>query len=174
MKPQAGQQWMDRWLLLRPRERLVLIGGGLILTAVLVIFLFWLPLQERLLQQKQIVAERVVTLQWMQQAAVEVEQWHASQAGRIKTEQNGAGSILSLVDQTARNQGLGDALKQVEPEGTERVRLSFDKLSFDKFMAWLALLDQENDIHVQQLTIQGEGTPGYVQARMVLGRDEQR
>ena len=174
MMSQIGRQWMDHWLLLRPRERLVLIGGGLILTVVLVVFLFWLPLQERLLQQKQIVAERAATLQWMQQAGAEVEQWNASQVGHLKIEQDGADSILSLVDQTARNQGLGDALKQVEPEGTERVRLSFDKVSFDKFMAWLALLDQENNVHVYQLTVQGEGTPGYVQARIVLGRDGQR
>lgn len=169
MTQRHSRRLVDYWFALNPRERLVLTGGTMLLIALLVVFLFWLPIQEQLAQEKQKLAERVTTLQWMQQASTEVARLQPLRKTSPQKKDDEHKSILSLADQTARNQGLGDALKRVEPEGTTRVRLSFENVSFDGLLDWLAILNQQHDIQVQQLTIEADETPGQVQARLVLG-----
>lgn len=169
MTETEGRRLVDHWRALRARERLVLVGGGAGLTILLVVFLFWIPLQERLAQERRTLTERTATVQWMQKVAAEVAKQRALQGTHANGKKKGKGSILSLVDQTARSQGLSDALTRVEPEGTARVRLSFEKVSFNALMGWLALLDQRHHVNVQQLSLEAEGTTGKVRARLVLG-----
>lgn len=163
---------VEYWLSMKPRERLSLTGGTLFLIVMLVIFLFWLPVQAELVQNKQMLAERMAILQWMQQSATEVARLRPRQKTKRHKGKNRRKSLLSLADQTARNQKLGDALKRVEPEGTTRVRLSFENVSFDGLLGWLLILDQKHDVQAQQLTIEKEETPGQVRAQLVLGGRE--
>lgn len=160
---------MDHWSTLAAREQRMLLGGSLMLVVLLVIFLFWIPLQERLHQGKLLLKERQAMVLWMDQSKQEVLQLRATQ-GTKKSSGTQKKSLLSLSDQTAREQGLGETLKRVEPEGSKRVRLWFEKVSFDQLLTWLATLNQHNGVQVEQLTLEKEEeTPGKVRVRLVLG-----
>ena len=160
---------MSAWFVLQPRERWVVVGGTLFLLAALVATLFWLPLQERLTQEKKNLTERVAALQWMQRATHEVARLQKQQGADPSHQTGSPPSVLTVIDQTAQAQGLGDALSHVQSESSARVRLSLEKVAFDHLMRWLAVLDRQHRVYVQRLTMAEEGTPGYIRATLVLG-----
>lgn len=172
MKRTGGIAVADFWHTLQPREKWILSAGTLLLIVLLTIFLVWLPLQERLQQANQMLAERLTTLEWMQQSTIEIQQLRPQQGIQHNQADHQNRSLLSIVDQTARHQGLGQALQRVEPEGKSQVRLSFDQVAFDGLLRWLALLKQNHTINIHQLTIESAGTTGEVQARLLLGSTE--
>ncbi len=63
---------------------------------------------------------------------------------------------------------MGEALQRGEPESADRVRLHFEKVSFDALLGWVANLEHRFGIRVAQLSIEKETTPGQVRVRLVL------
>ncbi len=155
------------WEALEVRERRILVMGSLALAGLLGTFLFWLPLEERLALAEERLAERADTLGWMRRSADQVRRLRAAGAG-VRTMKSTGESLLSLGDRTARENGLGEALQRVEPEGADRVRFQFEKVSFDALLGWLAKLENRFGVRVVQLSIEKETTPGQVRARLVL------
>ncbi len=63
-------------------------------------------------------------------------------------------------------------MRRVEPEGSGRVRLWFEKVSFEGLMAWLAELDGRYGARVENITLDRDESPGQVQSRVVLSWPE--
>lgn len=155
------------WSALDSRERRVLLAGGGLLAVLLAVFLFWLPLEERLETARDLLTERQETLRWMRDAADEVRLLRAAGVAS-RSVQSTSESLLSLGDRTARESGLGEALQRVEPESADRVRFQFDKVSFDALLGWLAMLESRFGIRADQVSIEKGEAPGQVRARLVL------
>lgn len=155
----------DWWQGLQPRERLSLLGGGLLIAALLAWQFVWLPLQSQLQQARTQVQAQQQLVVWMRQA---VAQLKTTDSTASPPSDNSNRSLLSLVDQSARGAGLSQALKKIQPEGDE-VRVWLDQLDFDKAMQWLGEL-QRQGVKVSNLNAERAQAPGQVQMRLSLVR----
>ncbi len=156
----------DWWLGLQARERKTLMIGGATLLVTLLYFGLWDPFQTNLKRMDQAVEKNQALLLWMERSATEVKQLtraHNS-TGRVTSGR----SLLALVDQTAKRSRLGVALKRVEPEGKDAVRVQLEQAAFDDMMKWLIQLEQKNGITVETITVDRQPTPGRVNARIRL------
>ncbi|RMD78270.1 MAG: type II secretion system protein M [Gammaproteobacteria bacterium] len=160
------EAWQAWWRGLAPRERLAVGLGGAAAALLLLYGLAWAPLQDRLAELRRRVAAQEEELAWMRQAAAEARRLRAA-APRAAAK----GSLLALVDRTARAAGLGAALARVQPEGEGRVRVRLQDAPFDALARWLGELAAAG-LQVEELAVEREarGRPGRVQARLRLAR----
>lgn len=160
----------EKWAALSSRERMILVGGGIISAILLLYGALWSPLSEEVTRLQRDAEERKQDLLWMQGAAEEVKQLQRSSAGG-NTRASGK-SLLSVVDQTIRRSRLGSALKRVEPEGAKGVTVRFENASFDDLMLWLGRLEKNNPVSVARVTVDRLEVSGKVNARIVVEGQE--
>lgn len=156
------------WNQLANRERW-LVGGGSGLALVLLLYtLIWQPFQGRLERLRQTVAEQRADLAWMHRAAAEVKRLGNVPADpRPGRSQDAGRSLLIVVDQTARKAGLGTAVKRVEPQSDNKIRVWLEQVDFDQLVRWLEELRQEQGIQIAN-AIMDRQTSGKVDARLIL------
>ncbi|TLY80545.1 MAG: type II secretion system protein M [Gammaproteobacteria bacterium] len=142
------------------RERRMVSAGGA-LAAALLVFGVIVPLDRSVAHVHERVGRKQADLVWMRGVAPEL-----AAAGP----QSGAsgGSLLVIVDRSARESGLGASLAGSEPSGSGALSVRLEKAPFDTLVAWLARLAQQNGIHVDAATIDNAGAPGIVNAAVVL------
>jgi len=149
---------------LSDRERVLLAGGGGAALLLLLFLIAWHPFSrhvERL--DENVAAQRELRL-WMQHAAAEAKRLRSSAPAR-----GGAGqSLLAAADSTARQYGLAAAMKRVEPDGADKVRIRLEQAGFDDMTRWLELLVREHGVRIESITIDGRNQSGTVDARLTL------
>lgn len=146
------------------RDRVLLAAGGGGTLLVLLFLIAWYPFARHVDRLRDNVAAQRDTLAWMQQAAVEVKRLRGSAPAR-----KGAGqSLLAAADSTARQHGLAAAMKRVEPDGTDKVRIRLEQAGFDDMTRWLELLVREYGVRIESITIDGRNQTGTVDARLTL------
>jgi len=158
------QQFMAYWAQLRPRERIGLIAGGVVLGLTLFYLMLWEPvfneaerLEHNIEQQRELVS-------WLQVNAQEAKRLQASGGGGKLN-----GSLLGTIDSTAKRSKLGEAMKRVEPDGSTRVRVWMEGAPFDDMVRWLDQLQRTYGIQISSAVIDRvEGGSGQVNARFVF------
>jgi general secretion pathway protein M len=154
----------QRWAQMQERERRVLLGGAVAVALLGGYALVWDPWVQAVSGLEQDVAEQRVLLGWMKQSVSEVRMLRGSRPGGAPA----AGqSLLSLIDGTARAQGLGTTMQRVEPEGNG-VRVWLERAAFDDVLRWL---DRLGDRGVRVTSFASErvsGQTGVVNVRLVL------
>jgi general secretion pathway protein M len=157
---------MKEWFMgLAPRERLMVIVAAGVVALVLIYLLAWVPLAARTAHLEQDVAEQQTLKQWMQRAAAEARQLRGSTAA-VNGDQGR--SLLAVVDETAKQAKLGPAVKRIQPEGQDLVRVSLEHAPFDDVVIWLAGLQQSQGVSVVDATVDRQPTTGQVNARITL------
>lgn len=154
---------------LRPNDRRALIIGLAVLVVVLGYLFIWEPAAKHLVQLRQTVNEQQSLLTWMQQAAQQVQQLRGSTGGAAKIADGQ--SLLAVVDQSAKSGHLGTAMKRVEPEGQNTVRVWFEQANFDDLVLWLEGLQRTYNVGVANIVIERQTTPGLVNVRLSLEGD---
>jgi len=154
------------WFLsLAPRERLMVSAAAGIVILALVFLLAWEPLASRVTQLQQSVDEQQALKQWMQQAAVEARQLRGA-AGSTAAGANR--SLLAVVDQTSKQSRLGSAVKRIQPDGQDLVRVTLEQASFDDVVLWLGTLQRSYGVNVVDAAIDRQANAGRVNARLTL------
>ncbi|MFQ5487022.1 MAG: type II secretion system protein GspM [Gammaproteobacteria bacterium] len=151
---------------LNPRERRWVLGGGALLLALLIYTLGWLPFSREVARLQNIVSEQRALAAWMEQAAREARRLRGLSTG--STENRGRRSLLALADQTAKQAGLGNAIKRVEPEGQDKVHIRLEQAPFDDLTAWLEKLQLGHQVRIVSITIDRQALPGLVDVRLTL------
>lgn len=163
---------MKEWLAnLAPRERRIMVGGAVVLVLLLFYLIIWQPLHTGVAQMRTSVAEQRDTLRWMREAAAEVKSLATS--GGQGSAGLGGRSLLAVVDQSARSSNLGPALKRVEPEGQNSVRVRLEGASFDAMVGWLSGLARSSQVFATSLSIERADANGQVDARVTLHTDSE-
>ena len=155
------------WLqTLSARERQVVAGGTALLVATLLFLLAWEPLVEREQRLGSMVEKQRSQLAWMTAAAAEAAA--LTPRGTPSTDGDGM-SLLSLIDRSATEAGLGDAVKRLAPEGDRGVRVWLGDAPYQATIRWLESLGRAG---INPLTVQMERneTSGRIEARLLLGR----
>jgi general secretion pathway protein M len=145
---------------LSPRDRRTLIVG-LVIAAILAIFVVILPLDRSVSRLQGQVAKKQADLVWMRNAAPEI-----AAAGPVRG--NSGESLIVVVDQSARESGLGNSLAGSQPSGPGELSVQLEKAPFDALVGWLARLSQQNGVQIESATIDTAGQPGTVNATLVL------
>lgn len=149
---------------LEPRERLMLLGGGIVGVVIVLWGGLWHPLTTGALELTDAVDSKrsqLASLQRARAVAVQPGMQVSSAAGQ---------SLVLLVDQTHRSFGLDGSLTRNQPDGTDGIRVTFQSASFDALIAWLGALQANYGTSVDAATIDGARTPGVVNATVVLRR----
>jgi general secretion pathway protein M len=147
------------------RQRSLVVSGVTIL-GILMIALIWGSLLNDVERLNSIVTEQQKLEQWMQQASREALQLRGVTSGNSAL--TGNKSLLALVDETAKQSRLGQAMKRVEPEGQDKVRIQLDGAVFDDMAQWLEKLELSYNVRVERISVDKLDHPGYVNARVTL------
>ncbi len=150
---------------LNKREKIVLAAGTVFLFLAVLYGLVIAPFYNDLKRQRQEVPKKRETLNWMMDAARQVENLRAGSKGRTPA---GGGSHLTVIEQTAKQFRLDRSLKRVEPKEQNSVRVWLEDAMFEDIFLWLKELEKDYGISVSSITSERRDAPGYVNARIVL------
>ncbi|UCC56330.1 MAG: type II secretion system protein M [Gammaproteobacteria bacterium] len=157
---------MKDWLAgLAPRERVIVYAVAALLVVILIYVVLVQPLYSRYDRLESNVAQQRETLQWMQQNAVTVGQLKGAKPA---AEGLAGRSLLSVTDAAARAANLGSALKRVEPEGSDAVRVWLDGAAFDVVVGWLEVMSSRYGADVDTITLERAQAVGRVNVRLTL------
>ena len=150
---------------LNPRERRMVIGAAVILTLFVLYQLLWVPFAGGVSNMQNKVEKQQQDLIWMQQAAEEVRSLSGNTGSRSAIR---SGSLLGVIEKTARESGLGSSIRKVQPEGQDGVRIWLDKVSFDSVMNWLNELQNKQGVSVDSFSAEKTAEAGRVNVRMLV------
>jgi general secretion pathway protein M len=153
------QQWLGS---LSPRDQRILRFGGLAAIVIVLVALL-LPLQRALSGAESRVERKQADLDWMRGAAPSVLAAGPG-PGTLAT----ADSLVVLIDQSARESGLGKALAGSQPSGNGAQRVQLNMAEFNLLVAWLSRLSGQHGVKVDSASITAASEPGMVTATLVL------
>ncbi|MDH5545702.1 MAG: type II secretion system protein M [Gammaproteobacteria bacterium] len=156
------------WQQLNPRERLLLGVAGVVL-GLMILFLGILePVMDEAKSLEKQVEEQRKLLKWMEDSAQEVKRLTRSSGTRKAAVGAGGQSLLGVIDRTAKAGNLGDAMKRVEPDGGDKVRVWLEQASFDDVVTWLENLERNYSLQIESVAVDKENAPGRVNVRLVF------
>lgn len=158
---------MKAWFLsLAPRERLMVSVATAVVSLALIFLLAWEPLASRVAQLQQSVEEKQALKQWMRQASAEARRLRGVAAGASDAGNNR--SLLAVVDQTSKQAQLGSAVKRIQPDGQDLVRVNLEQAAFDDVVMWLGNLQRSYGVKVVDAALDRQADAGRVNARLTL------
>jgi type II secretory pathway component PulM len=159
----SARDWLNN-LSLRERN-LVYVATGLVAIGLIYLLLV-LPLHTAHTRLQSRVDKKSADLAWIQAAAPKV------QAASAKAPAAGASdeSLVVLVDRTARQAGLGGAVKDQSPSGSNGIRLRLEGAPFDVVVVWLADLQQQYGVAVDSASVDSTPNSGLVNASLTLSQ----
>ena len=116
---------------LSARDRRTLLIG-LVIAAILFVFVVILPLDHSVSRLKTQLAQKQADLVWMRSAAPEI-----AAAGPMRG--NSGESLIVIVDQSARESGLGNSLAGSQPSGVGSLSVQLEKAPFDALVGCMKL-----------------------------------
>ena len=156
-------QVLNYWRGLGARERLVLVTGALVAMLLLLYALLWAPLQRDLVRLRAEVPKQHEQLRWMQAQSGRVRQLRATTTATVP--RNG---LLSFVEQSAQSYNIREKIRRVDPEGSNAVRLAIDDVAFNSLLEWLANLQKQGGVRIDNASLEPSAGPGLVNARLLL------
>ncbi len=158
-------QWLNS---LEKRERRVVIVGGLSLVPILFYLLIWEPITSSHEQQQLTYGSQKQLLNWMSNAASEIQSLNASGASTAARFQNQ--SISSLAERSATTTGIKPFITKIDQSKTG-VKVSLKAASFDMMIDWLTVLQNTYAISASRVKIEPTKTAGSVDAEITLERE---
>ena len=144
-------------------RRTLLLGGGV---AVLLLLYVIIQLDSSVSSAHKRILKKQTDLTWMRSVAPEI-----AANSSFRAPGGGGQSLLVIVDRSARESGLASALAGSDPAGPGGLSVRLQKAPFDTLISWLARLGQQNGIRVDTASIESAGSPGLVNASIVLRMD---
>jgi general secretion pathway protein M len=148
---------------LSERDRRTLKIGGVV-AALLLVYVI-IQLDSSVSSAHKRILKKQADLTWMRANGPEL----AQTVGTRGT--TGGESLLVIVDRSARESGLASALAGSDPAGPGGLSIRLQKAPFDTLVPWLYRLSQQNGIRVDTASIESAGSPGLVNASIVLHMD---
>ena len=161
------QQLKDKFSALKPRERIVVIGGAVLVLLTAIYVLGLAPLYSAVNAQAKRAAQKEGDLAWMRSVSGEVAVLSAANPSRPGPSNE---SLVVLIDRAAGECGLRSSLTGQTPNGENGIRVRLEAAEFDKLMVCLGTLQQVHSVDVESATIDRTAKPGLVNANLVLTR----
>jgi type II secretory pathway component PulM len=159
MMPAAFTDWYARQ---SERDQRVLRWGGTAAGVILLVAVL-LPLQRSLNQARERVAQQQADLAWMRQMAPTLAAAGPGPAAAPPGE-----SLVVLIDRSARESGLAQALTGSQPAANGAMTVRMENADFNLLIGWMSRLVAQHDLRVEAATITGNGNAGVVNASVQL------
>ncbi len=156
----------QRFAALNPRERAIVIGGGILVLLVALYTLVLSPFYRAIDVRAERLERKRADLSWMHTVAPELQ----VSGGATPAAAPSGESLVVLVDRTARSGGLSNALTGQTPTGNGAIRVRFEDANFDTLVLWMGQLVQRQGVYIDQATVDQGEKPGLVNASLVLTR----
>ena len=147
---------------LAERERRVVTLGAAA-GVVLVLLAIILPLNRNIAQARQRITTKQGDLAFIQDATPQL-----AAAGAGSGEAATGESLVVLIDNSARESGIGKSLSSSQATADKGLRIRLESVPFDALVAWLARLSQSHGVRVESAEIEAAGEPGLVNAGLLL------
>ncbi len=146
---------------LSARERAILVGGS-VLALILLITAIVLPLQRSVSATEARIKQKRDDLVWLRSIA--------PQLGTLQNARRPSSneSLVALIDRTARESGMAQALVASQPSGDGGLNVRLEQLPFDTLMGWLSQLHRQYGVRVDSATVDSAKEVGTVTATLVL------
>lgn len=160
------REMRERWDNLALREKQMLILGAVVVGVLLIYLLIWTPLINKNENLREQIHQNQALLAWMQDAdkRIRLIEKTASKNPPVHT----TGSLLGLVQKQLNLSPLVSSLTQLHQVENNAVQLTFQKVDFDKMMAWLIQMARQHELIVSQMSVTPTTTPGMVSIELVL------
>jgi general secretion pathway protein M len=145
------------------RERNLVYVAGLLLGIAAIYVIVVLPVTGLHKRLESRVDRKSADVAWMRQVAPQVAAAAAAGGAAASNE-----SLVVLVDRTARQAGLGAALRDQSPNGPNGLRLRLEAAPFDVLVTWLAVLREQYGVGVEAASVDSTSAPGLVNASVTL------
>lgn len=158
------KQW---WLTLTQHEQVTLLLGTSLLIMLTVYFAVWKPLAGTTvtLTNKVNAQEKLYT--WIQKQQTDIGQLLLLQPRQHQSDE----SLFSIIEQSLQDNNLYAAANQMTANDPDNITIQFKQTSFDEFIRWITLLEQQHNITVTQTTINRiADAAGEVQVTISLTR----
>jgi general secretion pathway protein M len=157
------QQALAYWRGLAPRERLLVLAGGVLVAVLLFYSLLWAPLQRELTRLRADVPGKYEELQWMRSQTARLKVLRSAEP--VATQSSG---LLSFVEQSAQTYNIRQFIKRVDPQGANSVQLAIDGAPFNGVVEWLANLQKQGGVRIETASLEPQSVSGTVNARLLL------
>jgi general secretion pathway protein M len=160
------QQILDWFRSLNPRERVLVVGGGIVVAVAAIYFFALAPFYRAVDARAQSVAKKEADLAWMQSVAPEVRQATASGPRASSSGE----SLVVLIARTSQECGVGSALTGQTPRGDSTMSVRLEGAEFDKLVVCLGNWQQSYAVMVQEANFDRTAKSGVVNASLTLNR----
>lgn len=161
-------QKLKLWLnSLKPRERAIVLGGGVLVVLAAIYTLGLAPFYSRIDAAEQRVARKQGDVAWMRSVAGEMQVLGASQPPPVAASGE---SLVVLIDRAARECGLGESLTGQTPNGDSGIRVRLESAAFDVLVTCLGNLERMHAVRIETAQFDRTGKPGLVNASLVFNR----
>jgi len=160
------QQLKDWFNALKPRERMIVLGGAVLVLIAAVYLLALAPFYQSLNARSERVAKKQADLAWMRSVAGELQVLGANQPAAGPSGE----SLVVLIDRSARECGLGSSLTGQTPNGETGIRVRLESAAFDVLIGCLGNLQRMHSVSVESAQFDRTAKPGVVNASLVLNR----
>jgi type II secretory pathway component PulM len=154
---------LTRWYAEQSGRDQRILRWGAVAAAVILLAALLLPLQRNLSRARAQVAQQQSDLAWMRSMAPTL-----AAAGPGPAAASTGESLVVLIDRSARESGLAQALTGSQPAGNGGMTVRMENADFNLLIGWLSRLTAQHDLRVETASITGNGTPGIVNASVQL------
>ena len=152
----------DWYATLSPRDQRVLMIGSAAVALILLIGVF-LPVQRNIQDTRTKLQTQQDDLAWMRQVGPAIA---ASGPGPVNLAT--PDSLVVLVDTSARESGLGQAVKGSQPSNNGAVQVQLEAAEFNAMTNWISRLSAQNGVKIEAATVTASNAPGIVNATVQL------
>jgi general secretion pathway protein M len=157
----------SRYIKLAPRERVIVVVGSIVVALTVIYLGIIEPVATAHANRISALASSRALATQLEVAAAAV----ASAGPKSGAVQAGRGmSLLAAIDQSTRGGSLGKPPASMQPEGDHEVKVRFEEVPFDGLVRWLAQLQTQYGVSVQQLDVESQSGAGLVNVRLSLDR----
>lgn len=151
---------------LKPRERLIVGGGGVLVALVAVYMLALAPFYRAIDDAAMRVTRKQGDLAWLQSVTPEVQRLSANAPPPAASGE----SLVVLIDRAARECGLGESLTGQTPNGDSGIRVRLEGAAFDVLVTCIGNLERVHAVHIETAQFDRTAKPGLVNASLVFNR----
>ena len=137
-----------------PRERfLSVLATVLVLFYSVYLFVVAPILADNLVLEQKIKAQQQA-YQYLNNISTEVIRLRNQQPKMDNDEQRL--SLMAIIDASSAEKDMKSCIKRMIPDETDTVTLWLENCSFDRFIEWMAVLEAEHGISVNQISVEAE------------------
>ena len=155
---------LSLWLQsLEQRERILVLAAGALVALSLIYLAITAPFYKVVDTRTARVERKQHDLVWLRAMAPTLRSLTTAQPTSNE-------SLVVLIDRTARQAGLANAVTGQTPNGDRGMRVRLEAANFDTLIVWLASLQQQYGVGVESAAIDRTDKAGIINASLVLTR----